>query len=357
MMKILAVQGSPRPKSSNTEVLLREFLKGAQSQGAETETIYLREKNIHPCIGCYTCWTKTPGICVFKDDMPGLLERVRNCDILVYATPLYNYNMTAYLKIFQERSLPLLDPHLVKTEDVHRHPQRYPNHRKMVLVSTCGFPEISHFDALRHVFRKIEKAGGVPLIGELLVPAAEMALRQAFIKEKARVVLEAAYRAGVEVVRDGKVSPETEAQIQKPLVNADEVAEMANIWWDSMLQGITLEKAAEAGKNVEDIRLVLMGMAKMFNPQAAGDLKAIFQFEVTGNQPGNWFLSIAEGKCTFQEGKAGSPNLTIKTPSEVWVAIANKELEGTEAFIDGQYTVQGDMGLLMQMKSLFGDGE
>jgi putative sterol carrier protein len=39
------------------------------------------------------------------------------------------------------------------------------------------------------------------------------------------------------------------------------------------------------------------------------------------------------------------------------VAIANKELEGTEAFIDGQYTVQGDMGLLMQMKSLFGDGE
>ena len=57
MIKILAVQGSPRPKSSNTDVLLQEFLKGAHSQGAETETIYLREKDIHPCGGCFTCWT------------------------------------------------------------------------------------------------------------------------------------------------------------------------------------------------------------------------------------------------------------------------------------------------------------
>ena len=190
MIKILAVQGSPRPKSSNTEVLLREFLEGAKSQGAEAETVYLKEKNIHPCVGCFTCWTKTPGICVFKDDMPGILEKVRACDILVYATPLYNYSMTAYLKIFQERSLPLLDPHFVKEDGIYRHPQRYPNNRKMVLVSTCGFPEISHFDALRHIFRKVEKAGGVPLIGELLVPAAEMSLRQPFFKEKARVILE-----------------------------------------------------------------------------------------------------------------------------------------------------------------------
>ncbi len=357
MIKILAIQGSPRPKSSNTEALLQEFLKGAQNQGAETETIYLREKNIHPCVGCYTCWTKTPGICVFKDDMPGLLEKVRACDILVYATPLYNYSMTSYLKIFQERSLPLLDPHLVKTEEVYRHPQRYPNNRKMVLVSTCGFPEISHFDALRHIFRKIEKAGGVPLIGELLVPAAELVLKQAFIKEKAKVVLEAAYRAGIEVVRGGKVSPETEAQVQKSLMAPDEVAEGANIWWDSMLQGITQEKASDAGRRVEDIRLALLGMSRMFNPQAAGDLKATIQFEVTGRQPGNWFLTIAEGKCTYQEGKVASPTLTIRTPSEVWLAIANKELDGAKAFMEGKYTTNGDMGLMMKMKSYFGNPE
>jgi multimeric flavodoxin WrbA/putative sterol carrier protein len=354
MIKILAVQGSPRPKSSNTDVLLQEFLKGAKSQGAETETVYLREKNIHPCTGCYTCWTKTPGICVFKDDMPELLEKVRGCDIIVYATPLYNYSMTSYLKIFQERSLPLLDPHLVKEGEVYRHPQRYPNNRKMVLVSTCGFPEISHFDALRHIFRKVEKAGGVPLVGELLVPAAETVLRQALMREKSKVILEAAYRAGVEVVRNGKVSPETEAQVQKPLVNPDEVAEMANIWWDSSLQGISRENASETGKKVEDIRLVLLGMSRIFNPQAAGDLKATIQFEVTGKQSGNWFLTIADGKCSYREGKAASPTLTIKSPSEVWLAIANKELDGAKAFMEGKYTASGDMGLMMKMKIYFG---
>lgn len=357
MTKILAVQGSPRPKSSNTDVLLQEFLKGAKSQGAETETVYLKGKNIHPCIGCYTCWTKTPGICVFKDDMPGLLEKVRDCDIIVYASPLYNYSMTSYLKIFQERSLPLLDPHLVKEGEVYRHPQRYPNDRKMVLVSTCGFPEISHFDALRHIFRKLEKVGGVPLIGELLVPAAEMALRQAFMKEKARAILDAAYQGGVEVVRGGKVSPETEAQVQKPLVTPDEVAEGANIWWDSMLEGISREKASEAGKRVEDIRLALLGMSGIFNPQAAGDLKATIQFEMTGKQPGNWFLTIADGKCTYQQGKAASPTLTIKTSSEIWLAIANKELDGAKAFMEGKYTANGDMGLMMKMKIYFGSPE
>jgi multimeric flavodoxin WrbA/putative sterol carrier protein len=357
MIKILAVQGSPRPKSSNTDILLQKFLRGAKIQGAETETVYLKEKNIHPCIGCYTCWTKTPGICVFKDDMPGLLEKIRDCSILVYATPLYNYSMTAYLKIFQERSLPLLDPHLIKEGEVYRHPQRYPNNRKMVLVSTCGFPEISHFDALRHIFRKIEKAGGVPLVGELLVPAAEMALRQAFMKEKSKVILEAAYRAGVEVVRDGKVSPDTEGQVQKALVNPDEVAEGANMWWDSMLQGITRGNASEAGKRVEDIRLVLLGMSRRFNPQAAGDLKTAIQFEVTGKQPGNWFLTIADGKCTYQEGRAATSSLTIKTPSEVWLAIANKELDGAKAFMEGKYTASGDLGLMMKIKIYFGGAE
>lgn len=59
-IKVLAIQGSPRPKASNTDILLQEFLKGAQSQGVETETVYLKDKNIHSCVGCYTCWTKTP---------------------------------------------------------------------------------------------------------------------------------------------------------------------------------------------------------------------------------------------------------------------------------------------------------
>jgi len=350
-VKILAIQGSPRPKESNTEVLLQEFLEGARSQGAETETIYLKEKKIHPCIGCYTCWTKTPGTCVFNDDMPELLEKVGKSDILVFATPLYNYNMTALLKAFQERLLPRLDPHLVKTGETYRHPQRYESNRKAVLLSTCGFPEISHFDPLRHVFRHIEGNGGAPIIGEILMPAGEL-LKQEGMRDQVQEVLRIAYQAGIEVVRDGRVSKETEAKIQKPLLGPDEMAEMANLWWDGHLQGITQGKPSQG--RIEDMRLLLKGMAATFNAKEAGEMKTVIQFEVTGKQTGNWFLSIESGKCTCHEGLADAPALTIKTPSETWLAIANRETDGQRAFAEGKYSAQGDMALLMRMKNLFG---
>jgi multimeric flavodoxin WrbA/putative sterol carrier protein len=350
-MKILAVQGSPRPGKSNTEILLQEFLKGARNQGAQTETIYLKEKKIQPCLGCFTCWTKTPGTCVLNDDMAELLVKVGESDVLVYATPLYNYNMTALLKAFQERLLPRLDPHLVKTGETYRHPQRIQSNRKVVLLSTCGFPEVSHFDPLRHIFHHMEGNGGMPIIGEILMPAGEL-LKQKGMEAQVRELLRAAHQAGMEVVRDGRVSKETEDKIQKPLLSPDEMAEMANLWWDSHLQGIAEGKPTQ-GK-IEDMRLLLKGMAVTFHGKAAGEMKAVIQFEVTGKQTGNWFLSIENGKCACHEGRADGPSLTIRTPSEIWLAVANRELDGQQALLEGKYSVQGDMNLLMRMKTLFG---
>ena len=225
----------------------------------------------------------------------------------------------------------------------------------MVLISNCGFPEVSHFDGLRHVFRKMEQVGRIPLVGELLMPAGELLKQKGFLGDKIQGVLQAAHRAGIEVVRDGKVSKETEAEIQKPLVSSDEMAEMANLWWDSQLQGITQSKPQEG--RIEDMRLLLRGMASTFNSQAGGDLKTTIQFEISGKQTGNWFFSIESGKCVYNEGKVDSPTLTIKSPSEVWLAIANGELDGQQAFMEGKYTVAGDMTILMRMKSLFGSAK
>lgn len=237
-MKFLAIQGSPRPReTSNTEVILLEFLKGVQSQGAETETIYLREKKIHHCISCYTCWFKTPGVCGFKDDMPELLEKVRKCDVRVYATPLYNSTLTSLFKGFQERLLPLVDPHMIKPEGIYRHPQRYDLNQRMVLVSTCGFPEISHFDSLRNLFQGVERQGQLPLIGWVFVPAAGILLKNEHMRKEVKGILQAVFQAGVEVVREGRISKETEAQIQKPVVSTDEIAETINSWFDKLLEG------------------------------------------------------------------------------------------------------------------------
>ena len=69
-MKVLALNSSPRGEGqSQTEFLLTHLVQGMQEAGAEVEVVALRKKTIKNCIGCFTCWTKTPGICIHQDDM------------------------------------------------------------------------------------------------------------------------------------------------------------------------------------------------------------------------------------------------------------------------------------------------
>jgi len=160
------------------------------------------------------------------------------------------------------------------------------------------------------------------------------------------------FRAGVEVVRDGRVSKETEEIMQKPVLPAEEIIAMANLFWDCKIAGNQVARKENADA-IDDMRLILHGMAAMYNPQVKPGLKAVVQFEVTGKQTGNWFLTIENDKCTFNEGSHAHPTVAIKTPSEVWLAIVNKELDGQQAFLEGKYKAEGDMTLMMNMKNLF----
>ena len=106
-MKVLAINGSPRGENGNTEELLKPFLKGCEESDAEVEIVYLKDKDIKHCNGCFTCWTKTPGKCIHKDDMEELLNKISQADIMVYATPLYYFTVTGMMKDFMDRMLPL----------------------------------------------------------------------------------------------------------------------------------------------------------------------------------------------------------------------------------------------------------
>jgi putative sterol carrier protein len=64
-------------------------------------------------------------------------------------------------------------------------------------------------------------------------------------------------------------------------------------------------------------------------------------------------LKVEEGKCEVQEGKADNPNVTINSPSDVWLKIVRRELDGAAAFMSGQFTFSGDMGVLLQMQNWF----
>jgi putative sterol carrier protein len=105
------------------------------------------------------------------------------------------------------------------------------------------------------------------------------------------------------------------------------------------------------------LRQTIEGMPFAFNRNAAADLRAVIQFNASGQEPGIYHLAIDSGNCTFHSGKALNPTLCINTPSEIWMQIATGESSGKDALLKGLYTVEGDASLLPKMGELFRERE
>ena len=106
-MKVMAFNGSPR-KKWNTATLLANALKGAASQGAETELIHLYELNFKGCISCFACKTKggkSYGRCAVKDDLTPILQRVEQADAIILGSPIYFGTVSGEMHSFMERLL------------------------------------------------------------------------------------------------------------------------------------------------------------------------------------------------------------------------------------------------------------
>lgn len=101
--KVLILSGSPR-KNGNSDMLCDTLIKGAKSAGHLTEKIYIQGKNISSCLACYGC--RNTNLCVQKDDMEEILEKMVRADVLVLATPVYFYSLSGQLKILIDRTLP-----------------------------------------------------------------------------------------------------------------------------------------------------------------------------------------------------------------------------------------------------------
>jgi len=72
-MKVLAFNASPRKEQSISDIIMKLFLEGAEEGEAETEKYYVVDLNIKGCVGCFSCWTKTPGKCIHRDDMDWII--------------------------------------------------------------------------------------------------------------------------------------------------------------------------------------------------------------------------------------------------------------------------------------------
>lgn len=104
MKKVLIISTSLRAES-NSHGLAEAFGRGARESGHEVELITLRHKDIRFCIGCLSC--QKTGRCVLNDDMPAILTKMRDADVIVFATPIYYYEMSGQMKTLLDRANPL----------------------------------------------------------------------------------------------------------------------------------------------------------------------------------------------------------------------------------------------------------
>ena len=152
-MNILILSGSPR-KGGNTEMLVDAFVRGA-SEHHHVEIVYVRDVKVNPCLGCFACFDKEDHICAQKDDMHAIYEKMSQADMLVIASPVYFYGISAQLKAVIDRfHNPIRDSFPIKK-------------MALLLVGAATLPEL--FDAILAEYNLCLKFFDIEDAGRVLV--------------------------------------------------------------------------------------------------------------------------------------------------------------------------------------------
>lgn len=346
--KVLMINGSPRAGRSNTILLTNSFLEGFQevNQQAKVETIVLKEQDIKPCQGCFSCWKDPNGACVLKDDMAPLLEKYKATDLVIWSFPLYHFGMPSIVKAFHERTLPLLLPFIETNSDgTCRHPARDTDlpAKKHVVISTCGFCTTrNNYEALtKHLdFLYRDDYENIFCVeGELLkVPQ---------LAQIARPYTEMVKRAGNEYAATGRISRDTRAALETPMLEPKAFLEMANANW-----GMEERRSSDPHTGLKAFNFMRQ-MRASFNPEASRGVNSVLQINYTDLNEAYQFV-IKEQSCELLIEAAHIPTTTIDTDYDTWKKISEGSLDGAQAMMQKRYRVSGDFDFMMLMSDLFG---
>lgn len=181
MKKVVILNGSPH-KNGCTAALTDEITKALKEKGAQVTSFYINGMDINPCQGCYAC--RKQGKCIQQDDMQQVYPKIEEADGIVFATPVYMWQMTAQLKTAVDRLLPFLRENYVSTLTPGK---------KVLLAATQGREDTGMF---RHYFEHVGKNLVFLGFGEYKILIAGGSGRPEDIKRQ-NSVLEEAFGAGV----------------------------------------------------------------------------------------------------------------------------------------------------------------
>jgi putative NADPH-quinone reductase len=234
--RALVMVGNPRKQNGLTGFYLAPFLEGMRKAGTETETIQLYDKKINHCLGCFKCWTATPGVCIQKDDQAELLAKIEKAELIIYAMPLYFHSLPGLVKTHFDRQLPLYQPYLEKAGGLTRHPRRVAMKKSMALFSICGFPEMEQFGALVKTFEAFTQEGSASLAAKILIPGAMELYHNPTKRSLLVAKLGHLREAGEQVVRQGKVRRSTLSAISR-MVHLRNFIDKGNRYWHNEMTG------------------------------------------------------------------------------------------------------------------------
>jgi len=375
--KVVAINGSPHEGVSNISQMLAMLGKTFEEEGFELEEIFLNRQQIEYCTGCAVCLEK--GSCWIKDDHKKVMQQVLDADAVILASPVYFYHVTAQMKTFLDRSLGY----------GHRPLRTWKPGLSVSVAAAFGEVSVAEYlGRLLHVYGAFQlgqltalAAGPGQFIGKELVEARAADLAH----DVARAVREGRRYPATEhnlfywrliggLVQDNKefmkadhkywqeqgLYESFEAFVRQTRSPAVASPETRNAWIKDLMRrqakrskGAPGETPAVGPRSAGTTRELLEMMPMGLDPDAADGLAVTYQFEVSGSEDFTAYLRIEDLKATFHEGSAEEPDVTIKTPADVWMAISRGEQDGAQAFMSGKYKIEGDLNLLMKLNSLF----
>lgn len=347
-MNILVLNGSPRSKKSNTFRMTTAFLDGLNtSQSNSVELIDIRKSDIGHCLGCYSCWTKTPGQCIIRDDMAGFIEKYLDADLVIWSFPLYYFGMPSKIKAFLDRLLPTNLPTISVHEDgTNGHPSRYNlSNQRHVLISTCGFYAIKgNYDALFQQFDiMFDKR-----VTKIICPEGEL-FRVPELSPRIDDYLSYVKKAGEEYLSQGSFSQELQRKLSELLYPPDAFIEMANAGWE--IEEINRTATLESDRPKDTSYPFLRQMAALYNADLyTKDI--IFEMHFSDLDK-TYQLLLGKEKCVVKTDSFTPYTTRIETPFQIWLKISEGKISGSEAMMQGLYKVLGDFDTMLKLDEFF----
>jgi multimeric flavodoxin WrbA/putative sterol carrier protein len=380
--KIVAVNGSPHAGMGNSSLMIEMLRPTLVQEGFELEVVHLADLDIRYCTGCAFCMEK--GACWIDDDHRRVTGKLFSAQGIILASPVYFLSVTAQMKTFFDRSLAFghkprttWKPGLAVCVSAGLGETNVAGYLEFLLRTFGAFPvgaltamavhpggfwgkeavEARAADLARDLARAVKE--------NRRYPATDRDLRfyqfmGSLVKSQKDTVMKHDFKHW----QEHGFYEGFQAYIQQSPTETSYDPKVREAWIKELIEEQKSKKQARGGeeKKKADVsgasaaktcRELLSMMPQAFDAAAAGDLTAVYQFEVRGGENFVSHLRVAGGACTYHEGPADKPDLIVRTPADVWLKISRGELSGQQAFMDGRYKTEGDMNLLLKMSRLF----